>query len=106
MGVHRQDHLLEDNITPRVNAAAFDESKETEVLKESTGALCIGMVLIVLITTVTFRVTFAVPVIAIMEAHQYLLEGMLLMHSSGPTHSPSFVPRLLPFLSCGLETLC
>jgi len=103
MGVRRQDHLLEtDNITPRVNAAAFDGSKEMEVLKESTGALCIGSVLI---ATVTFGVTFAVPVIAIMEAHQYLLEGMLLMHSSGPTHSPSFVPRLLPMLSCGLETL-
>ena len=59
MGVRRQDHLLEtDNITPRVNAAAFDGSKETEVLKESTGALCIGSVLI---ATVTFGVTFAVP---------------------------------------------
>jgi cytochrome bd-type quinol oxidase subunit 2 len=59
VGVSRQDHLLEDNITtPRVNAAAFDESKETEVLKESTGALCIGSVLI---ATVTFGVTFAVP---------------------------------------------
>ena len=59
MGVRRQDHLLEtDNITPRVNAAAFDGSKETEVLKESTGALCIGSVLI---ATVIFGVTFAVP---------------------------------------------
>jgi len=59
MGVRRQDHLPEaDNITPRVNEAAFDGSKETEVLKESTGALCIGSVLI---ATVTFGVTFAVP---------------------------------------------
>ena len=57
-GVHRQDHLLEDNITLGVVNAAFDESKETEVLKESTGALCIGSVLI---ATVTFGATFAVP---------------------------------------------
>jgi hypothetical protein len=35
-----------------------DESKEMEAVKDSTGALCIGSVLI---ATVTFGVTFAVP---------------------------------------------
>ncbi|XP_066338122.1 ankyrin repeat-containing protein At5g02620-like isoform X2 [Miscanthus floridulus] len=53
MGVCRLDHF-KDNITLRENAA-FDES---EVLKESTGALGIGSVLI---ATVTFGATFAVP---------------------------------------------
>ncbi|CAD6256995.1 unnamed protein product [Miscanthus lutarioriparius] len=53
MGVCRLDHF-NDNITLRENAA-FDES---EVLKESTGALGIGSVLI---ATVTFGATFAVP---------------------------------------------
>ena len=85
MGVRRQDHLLEtDNITPRVNAAAFDGSKETEVLKESTGALCIGSVLI---ATVTFGATFAVPGGYIADDHsnggspilarRYALEGFI-----------------------------
>ena len=83
-GVHRQDHLLEDNITLGVVNAAFDESKETEVLKESTGALCIGSVLI---ATVTFGATFAVPGGYIADDHsnggspilarRYALEGFI-----------------------------
>jgi hypothetical protein len=56
-GVYRRDHLLEDNRTQIVKA--HDESKlEMEVLKDSTGPLCIGSVLI---ATVTFGATFAVP---------------------------------------------
>jgi hypothetical protein len=55
-GVYRWDQLLEDNRTVR---GKHDENKlETEVLKDSTGTLCIGSVLI---ATVTFGTTFAVP---------------------------------------------
>lgn len=53
-GVRREDHY-EDNKTLKLKR---DESKELEVLKDSTGTLCIGSVLI---TTVTFGTTFAAP---------------------------------------------
>jgi hypothetical protein len=54
IGVCRGDHL-KDVLRVKV----YDESKETmEVLKDSTGAMCIGSVLI---ATVTFGATFAVP---------------------------------------------
>ncbi|KAG0531134.1 hypothetical protein BDA96_05G248100 [Sorghum bicolor] len=53
-GVRRHGHL-KDNKTVRVK---HDESKEMEAVKDSTGSLCIGSVLI---ATVTFGVTFAVP---------------------------------------------
>jgi hypothetical protein len=53
-GVCRQDHF-EDNKFIRV---IHDESKKMEVLKDSTGPLCIGSVLI---ATVTFGATFAAP---------------------------------------------
>jgi hypothetical protein len=53
-GVRRQDHF-EDNQPLK---AKRDESKLLEALKDSTGTLCIGSVLI---ATVTFGVTFAVP---------------------------------------------
>jgi hypothetical protein len=48
--------LLQDNETVRVKSR--DEIKEMDVLKDSTGTLCIGSVLI---ATVTFGATFAVP---------------------------------------------
>jgi hypothetical protein len=55
-GVCHQDHLLEGSRTLR---GKHDESKlEMEMVKESTGAICIGSVLI---ATVTFGATFAVP---------------------------------------------
>jgi hypothetical protein len=55
-GVRCWDHLLEDNRTLRVE---YKESKlKMEVLKDSTGTLCIGSILI---ATVTFGETFAVP---------------------------------------------
>ena len=110
MGVRRQDHLLEtDNITPRVNAAAFDGSKETEVLKESTGALCIGSVLI---ATVTFGVTFAVPGGYIADdrnngglpilARRHAFDAFI----ASSTFAFVCSTVATPFLSCGLETLC
>jgi hypothetical protein len=55
-GVCRWDQLLQDNETVRVKSR--DEIKEMDVLKDSTGTLCIGSVLI---ATVTFGATFAVP---------------------------------------------
>ncbi|CAL4979043.1 unnamed protein product [Urochloa decumbens] len=53
-GVHRKDHL-EDNKTRKFKQ---DGRKESEVLKDSAGTLCIGSVLI---ASVTFGATFAVP---------------------------------------------
>jgi len=50
-GAHRHDHLKDKTVK-------HDESKEMEVVKDSTGALCFGSVLI---ATVTFGATFAVP---------------------------------------------
>ena len=50
-GAHRHDHLNDKTVK-------HDESKEMEVVKDSTGALCFGSVLI---ATVTFGATFAVP---------------------------------------------
>ena len=53
-GARRHDHL-KDNKTVTVK---HDESKEMEVVKDSRGTMRIGSVLI---ATVTFGVTFAVP---------------------------------------------
>jgi hypothetical protein len=53
-GVRRQDHSQEDK-TVRVK---HNESKEMEVLKDSTQTRSIGTVLI---ATVTFGATFAMP---------------------------------------------
>jgi len=58
-GVRRQDELLEDNKAVRRVKARDDKSKEMEVLlKDSTGILCVGSVLI---AAATFGATFAVP---------------------------------------------
>ncbi|CAN6381956.1 unnamed protein product [Urochloa humidicola] len=53
-GVHRKDHL-EDNKTRKFK---HDGNKESELLKDTTGTMCIGSVLI---ASVTFGSTFAVP---------------------------------------------
>ncbi|CAN6373329.1 unnamed protein product [Urochloa humidicola] len=53
-GVHRKDHV-EDNKTRKFK---HDGNNESELLKDSTGTLCIGSVLI---ASVTFGATFAVP---------------------------------------------
>ena len=50
-GAHRHDHLNDKTVK-------HDESKEMEVVKDSRGTMRIGSVLI---ATVTFGVTFAVP---------------------------------------------
>jgi hypothetical protein len=63
-GVRRRDPL-ENNTIARVK---HDESTKTEVLKDNTGTLCIWSVLI---TTVTFGATFAVPGGYIADDHNH-----------------------------------
>jgi hypothetical protein len=89
-GAHCHDHL-KDNKTVTVK---HDESKEMEVVKDSMAALCIGSVLI---ATVTFGVTFAVPGGYRADDHNnggtpILARRYALMHSSHPTRWPLFSP--------------